>query len=148
MITSGEASTDTVVNVHHAGNAVESEAVELILLHIEPKIAEKESENFVRPIVEQPAIPELMAAFYAFVEVKVVGAVKLVDAVEDVLAGMRVHDVEEDCEAHSVRRVDEFFELLWGAIAGACSKETRNLVPKCYESHEKRHGSEVRNLQA
>lgn len=77
-----------------------------------------------------------------------VSAIELVDAVEDVLARMRVHDVEENGETHSVRGVDEFFELFWGAIAGARSKETRNLVPESYGCRQQWHGSEVRDLQA
>jgi hypothetical protein len=55
VVTSGEASPDTVVRVHHTRNTIESEPVELELFHVVSQIREEESENFVRAIVEETA---------------------------------------------------------------------------------------------
>ena len=45
-------------------------------------------------------------------EIAVIGAVEHIQAIEDILAGMRVHDVQENRDSHSVSGVDEFHELL------------------------------------
>ena len=45
-------------------------------------------------VIEQPTVPKFMPTFRAFVEVEMIGPVKFVQPVEDVLARVRVHDVE------------------------------------------------------
>jgi hypothetical protein len=85
-------------------------------------------------IVEEPAVPELVAALGAFVEVLVVGAVEEVQPVEDVLRCVRVYDVEQDREAEAVGSIDQFFQVLWCAVTRACSEKARDLVPKSCKS--------------
>lgn len=128
MVPSREASTDTMVLVHHARHAVEAEAVELVLLDPEAQIAEQEAEDLVVAVVEEAAVPELVPAAAALVEVLVVGAVELVDAIEDVLARVRVHDVEQDGDTHAMRGINQLLQLLWCAVARAGGEEARNLV--------------------
>ena len=43
VITAREPSPDTVVNIHHAGDTVKAEAVELVLLHPPPEVAQQEA---------------------------------------------------------------------------------------------------------
>jgi hypothetical protein len=64
-----------------------------------------------------------VASFGSFVEVEVVGSIEQVDTIEYVLACMRMNYVQENGEAHSVRGIDEFLELLGCAISGGCSEE-------------------------
>jgi hypothetical protein len=85
-------------------------------------------------IVEEPAVPELVAALGAFVEVLVVGAVEEVQPVEDVLRCVRVYDVEQDREAEAVGSIDQFFQVLWCAVTRACSEKARDLVAKSCQS--------------
>lgn len=44
-------------------------------------------------------VPEIVASTGALVEVLVVSPVELVETIEDVLASVRVHDVEEDSDS-------------------------------------------------
>ena len=58
-----------MVCVQHAGNTVKSEPIKLIFIHPESKIAQQESEHFMVTVVEQPAVPEFMSSFAAFMEI-------------------------------------------------------------------------------
>jgi hypothetical protein len=79
-------------------------------------------------IVEEAGVPQLVTTSCTFMEVKMIGAVKLVDAVGDVLAGVRVDNVKENGQAELVSPVDERFELFGRSIAGRCGEEVCNLV--------------------
>jgi hypothetical protein len=82
------------MRVHHAGDAIESETVELILFHPEAQVAEQEAQNFVVTIIEESAIPKLMSALGTFVKVLMVTAIKVVEAVEYVLRSVTVHYIQ------------------------------------------------------
>lgn len=69
-------------------------------------------------VVEEARVPQLVTPSSTFMEVKMIGAVKLVYAVGDVLAGMRVDNVKKDGQAELVSPVDERFELFGRPIAG------------------------------
>jgi hypothetical protein len=118
------------MGIKHAGHTIETETIELILIHPETKIAQKESQHFVVTIVEQPAIPKLVAAPYTLMEVKVVAAVELVQAVKHVLRCMTMNNVQQNCDAQSMRSVDELFQVVRETVTAACSKEAVDLVPE------------------
>ena len=128
MVATRETSSDTVVLVHHAGHTIESEPVELELLHPVAKIAEQESYNLVRPIVEEAAVPEIVTSLSSLMEIEVVSSIELVETVQDVLACMGVHDIEKDSNTQSMGRVDQFFEFFRGSVSRARREEARNLV--------------------
>src|ERR1700712_1821945 len=65
--------SNTMMGVHHAGDTIETESVKVVLVHPEAKITEKEAENLVMSIVEQPAVPKLVLSFGTRMEVLVVG---------------------------------------------------------------------------
>lgn len=69
--------------VHHTGNPIEPEPVKHVFVHVEPEIREEEPHDFVVAIVEESTVPELVSSSRAFVEVAVVGPVKVVEAAED-----------------------------------------------------------------
>jgi len=118
--------------VHHAGNPIEAEAVKLELLHPVTEIAEEETENFVVPIVEQPAIPKVMTTLASFVEIEVVRAIEFVEAVKHILACVRVHNIKEDRDSISMGCVDQLPQVFWRAIPRARGKEAGDLVPECW----------------
>ena len=132
-----------MVVVHHAGHAVEPEAVELVLLHPVTEVAQQESKNLVMPVVEESTIPELVPTTTTFMEVLVVRAIEEVEPIENVLAGMRVHNVEEDGDAHAVSCIDELSQFLGGTIAGARGEEARDLVSKGYCGDRQVHVDEA-----
>lgn len=116
VVVAREPKANAVVDIHHGGDTIESEAVKLVFLHVEPQVAEQEAHGLVASIVEQSRVPELMAAFGALVEVLVVAPIKVVESIEDVLAGVRVHDIEENGDAESMCSVDQLLELLRSAF--------------------------------
>lgn len=98
--------------VHHRSDAVKAETVKLILFHVEAEVAKQETKDFVVIIIEQSAIPQLMATFGAAVEVLVVGAIELIEAVVHILAGVRVNHIKQHSDAHTVSCVDELLQLV------------------------------------
>jgi hypothetical protein len=42
-----------VMSVHHRGDTVETETVELVDFHVESQVGKEETENFVRTVVEE-----------------------------------------------------------------------------------------------
>jgi hypothetical protein len=78
----GEPDTHTMMLVHHTGHTVESEPVKHVLVHVKPQVGQEEPKDFVVSVVEQSTVPELVSASSAFVEVAVIRAVKVVEAIE------------------------------------------------------------------
>lgn len=76
----GETDAHSVVLVHHAGNPVKAEAVKLELIHPKAQIGEKETENFMVSIVEEPRVPKVVPATCAFMEIEMVSTIKHVEA--------------------------------------------------------------------
>lgn len=61
-------------------------------------------------------------------EVKMVTAVKHVQAIKYVLGCVAVHHIQQHCDAHAVCSVNELFEVVWETISATCSKEAVDLV--------------------
>ena len=103
-----------MVRVHHTGDSVETEAIKHVDIHVKSEVGEQESEDFVMAVIEEPRVPELMTSSCTFVEILMIGTVKHVDPnlsatklpayvpVKDVLAGVRVDDIQKDCHSHLV----------------------------------------------
>ena len=72
MVSSRETGANTVVLVHHAGDAIEAEAVKLVFLHPKAQVAHEEPQNLVMAIIEQTAVPEFVASPCTLMEVLVV----------------------------------------------------------------------------
>jgi hypothetical protein len=111
VVSTGEASVDTMVLVHHTRNTIESEAVELEFIHPEAEVAEQESENLMVGIVEEATIPQVMAALATLMEVEVISAVEFIQTIQDVLAGMGMDDIKKDGDTHSVGGIDQLLEV-------------------------------------
>ena len=58
-------------------------------------------------IIEELGSPRWMVAAYALMEELIARTVKLVDAVQRVLDGVRMHHVQKDGNAHGVCGVDQ-----------------------------------------
>ena len=130
VITSRKTSPNAMVLVHHTRHTVKPESVELKFLHPVTKVAQQKPEDLVRAIVEQPAIPQVMTTFATFMEIEVVGTVELVQTVQDVLARMGVHDIEEDGDTHLMSCVYQLLEIFRYTISRARSKEAGHLIPE------------------
>ena len=85
----------------------------------------------MRAVVEKATIPKLVAAFATFMKVKVVRPIKEIQAIQDILASMRVDDIEKNYKSKSMCCVYQLFEILGDTIARAGSKKTGNLISEC-----------------
>lgn len=119
-----------MVLVEHARHTVETETIEVVLIHPEPQVAEQESHDFVMTVIEQPAVPQLVAATSSLVEVLVVCAVEFVESIQNVLGGMAVNNVEKHSDSHAVSHVDQFLEVFRWSVTTASGEEVVDLVPK------------------
>lgn len=131
VVTTREACANTVVRVHHTRNSVKAEAIELVLLHVEAKVGEEEAEDLMRTVVEKAAVggvvsakrraaqkrgylrvPKLVLALGSSVEVVMVRAVKVVQTIVGVDGSVRVDNVEEHGDTHTMCGVDELHQVL------------------------------------
>ena len=116
------------MGVEHARHTIESEAIKGVLVHPEPQVAEQEPHNLVMTVVEKPAVPELVLALGATMEVLVIGTVKLIQAIKDVLGGVTVDDVEQHNNAQGVGSIHQLLEILGRAVSAAGSEEAVHLI--------------------
>ena len=63
-------------------------------------------------------------------EVEVICSVEHIKTVKNVLASVRMNDIEQNHYSHAVGCIDEFFQFFRGAVARTCGKETSDLVSK------------------
>jgi hypothetical protein len=116
--------------VHHTGHTIKPKPVKHVLVHVKPQVGQEEPQNLVVAIVEQSTVPKLVSTPGSFVEVTVIGSVKVVQSILRVLGSVGVDDVEEDDHAHPVSSVDEGFEVVRSSISRRSSKERVDLVSK------------------
>jgi hypothetical protein len=107
-----------VVQVQHGGDRVHAQAVEVVLLQPEDRIADQEVADLVAPVVEDQAVPLRVEAQ---ARVLVLVQVRAVEAREGMRVGREVrrHPVQEDADALLVQRVDEDHQVLRRAVARA-----------------------------
>mmetsp|Transcript_56235 Transcript_56235/g.133544 ORF Transcript_56235/g.133544 Transcript_56235/m.133544 type:complete len:275 (+) Transcript_56235:703-1527(+) len=77
-ITVDEAVADAVVLVQHRGDAVETEAIELVLLEPPFEVRKEEAKHLPAAVVVDAGVPLRVVALRTLLEVEAVGAVKLV----------------------------------------------------------------------
>ena len=87
----------------------------------------------MRAVVEKATIPKLMAAFAAFMKVMVVRPIKGIQAIQNILASMRVDHIQKNYKTKSMRCIYQFLEILGDTIARAGSEKTGNLIPECWK---------------
>lgn len=79
-------------------------------------------------IVEQSAVPQIVAAFGTFMEIEMVAAIKHVQAVEHVFRSVTVDHVEQNGNSHTMSRINELFQIVGSPVATASSEETVDLI--------------------
>lgn len=114
--------------VEHRGHAVEPEAIRIVLLQPEPDIGEQEPQHLVLGVVEDAAVPLRVRAGLPAVEVLVLGAVPEVDALEHILGGVGVHEVDDHLDAPPMGLVDQLLELVGLAETTGDTEEVADVV--------------------
>ena len=71
-------------------------------------------------VIKAAGVPHPVVASASPVEVASVCAVKHVDAVVGVLAGVAVHNIHENQQAQPVSLVDQRLQLIWASKSAAC----------------------------
>ena len=112
-----EGLTEAVAAVEHRGDTIETETVELILLHPEAAVGEQEGYDIILRVVEAERIPSGMLATITRIEVLVGVASKVAQALELVLHGVRLHHIHNHCNAVGVSLIDELLQLLGSTLA-------------------------------
>jgi hypothetical protein len=74
-----------------------------------------------------------MTPFAAFMEITMVCPVKEIQAIQNVLASVRVDNIKEDYKTKTMCRVYELFEILRDTIARAGSEKVGNLISECWK---------------
>ncbi len=74
-----------MIKIEHAGDAVESEAVEMVLLHPEAQIRKQEMQHLVLAVVEALRIPLPVLPSGTRVEILIIGAVEHIDTLGGIL---------------------------------------------------------------
>jgi hypothetical protein len=77
-----------------------------------------------------------MTTFTAFVKVQMVTAIKEIQAIENVFAGMGVDNIQKNYKTKSMGCVYQLFEFLRETIARAGSEKAGNLISKCWKQDE------------
>ena len=77
-----------------------------------------------------------MTAFTTFVKVHMVTAVKEIQAIENVFAGMGVDNIQKNHKTKSMGCVNKLFEILRETITRAGSEKAGNLISKCWKQDE------------
>lgn len=130
------------MQVQHTCHAIKSETIKLVLIHPESQVAEQESHDFMMAVVEEPAVPLIMASPTTCMEILMVRPIKLIQSIEDILGSMTVDDIQQDDKTQAVGGVDKLLQILRRAIAAAGGEEIVDLVAKTgvvcmlHNSHE------------
>ena len=83
-----------MVHVEHAGHSVETETIKLVLFHPKTQVTQKEAQNLMVTIIEQPAVPLLMTALTTFMEIQVIRAIEHIESIQDILGSMAMHHIK------------------------------------------------------
>ena len=94
------------------------------------EVGQQEVDDLVFVVVEALGIPGGVLTLTARMEELVVGAVKLVDALPGVLAGVGVNHIQKHGNAQLMGPVNEGFQLLRCAEPGGGGKEVGHLIAK------------------
>lgn len=73
-----------------------------------------------------------MTSFGSFVEIEMIGAIKLIYAIQNVLAGMRMNNVKKNSQTQAVGCINKLFQVFRCSISGAGGEKAGNLVPKSW----------------
>ena len=128
VVVAGESSVEAVVEVEHAGDAVEAEAVDAVFVEPEAAVGEEEAADLGLGVVEASGVPGGVVSASAMVAVEEVGAVLEADAFGGVLDGVRVDEVDDDAQSESVGVVDESLEVVGGSEEVADGEEAGDVV--------------------
>lgn len=117
-----------MVQIEHAGNAIEAEAIKVILVHPESEIAQQESHDLVMAVVEESAVPKIMVAFASTVKVLVVGSIEFIESIKYILRRMAMNHVQQHDNSHLMSSIHKPFQTFRSSIPAARSKEAVDLV--------------------
>ena len=117
-----------VVPVQHGSNPVKAEAVYVVLLHPVFHVGQEKVAGFVLAVIEAAGAPGGMASLRAAVEVQVVAAVELGEALGHVVYAVTVHDIHDDGDSLSVGVVHQGLELLGRTETGTQCEEIAHLI--------------------
>ena len=114
--------------IEHGGDPVKAEAVKMKPGEPVFQIGQKEVQHLIFPVVKALGLPRGMIPPRAFMEELMVRAVKLVDALPGVPAGVGMDHVQQYRNAHFVSSINEFFQFIRRAEPGGGGEEIGHLI--------------------
>mmetsp|Transcript_3077 Transcript_3077/g.5032 ORF Transcript_3077/g.5032 Transcript_3077/m.5032 type:complete len:310 (-) Transcript_3077:775-1704(-) len=114
--------------VHHGRDAVETVAVELVLIHPPAGVRKEEAQSLPVAIVETARVPHPVISSLPPVEVHAIGSIKHADPVVGVFAGVAVHDVHQDHQTQAMRFVDQSLEFIGRAETTGRGEEVGHVI--------------------
>ena len=125
-----KAGAKAVVMIEHGGDAVEAEAVEMVLRHPEGQVAQQEMQDLILAVVEALGAPGGMVALGTGVEELPLGAVEHIDALSGIFHSMRVDHVQQHPNAQLMGLVHQVLQVLGFPKPTGSGKEVCHLVAK------------------
>lgn len=107
----------TVVPVEHGGDAIEAEAVHVVLPDPPGQVGQEVPQHLVLRVVEAEGVPLPVHPLFAAVRVQKVGAVQLGQTLLRVLAEVRVDDVQKHQDPLPVALVHQPLEVIRLSVA-------------------------------
>ena len=124
----GKRAAKAMVMIDHAGNAVEAEAVEVILFLPEFQVAQQEMQDFHLAVIKQLRSPGGMPSFPAPEEILVLGPVLKLEPLADIRAGMAVNHIQKYADSQFMRAVNQIFQILRHAVPMGRGEEVGHLI--------------------
>src|SRR5690606_38706420 len=134
--------------VQHGRRPVKTEPIEMKLLHPIADIGQQKLLYFPLAVVEKLGIPSSVIAPVSRMEVLMLAAIKLVEALIYILHRVRMHDIHDDGYVHSVSGIDERLELLGSAETGSGCEVVGDVVAEGAVVGVLHHGHKLDSIVA
>ena len=119
---------ETVAVIQHGRHAIKAEAIEMVLFEPVFAVRKQEMQHVILAVIEAEAVPGRMEMAVARIEVLVRVAGEVAESLCLIAGSMAVDDIHDDGDAHIMRRIDEFFQLLRRTEARAGGKERADVI--------------------
>ena len=125
-----EAGTQTVIQIQHGGHTVKPETVKVILRLPVFQIRQKEVDHFIFSVIKAFRAPSAVLALRSFMEKLAGSAVKFIDALPGILAGMGMYHIQKHRDPHFMGSIHQLFQLLRHAEPRGCGEKVGHLIAK------------------
>ena len=128
IIVAGEGFSEAMVEVEHGSNAIEAEAIELIVLNPIVAVGKQKVQHGRLGVVKTTAVPCGMLTTGSFVKILVERAIKTGNAIALVLHAVGVDEINDHGQPEAMGGIDEFLEFLRSAKPRAGGEKATHMI--------------------